>query len=195
MNDAAKNLSIVFFEKPEEWESWLEKHHQDVQGVWLKIAKKDSGVQSINYDQALDLALCFGWIDGQKKSMDGTYFLQKFTKRRPKGMWSKRNIGLVDVLAKAGKMRPSGLAEVEAAKADGRWDQAYDSPSNMTIPDDFQIELDKNPKAKAFYETLNKTNTYAILWRIQTAKKPETRAARIQQLITMLNEERKIHQQ
>lgn len=193
MSETYKELSILFFEKPEEWESWLEKHHQDRSGVWLKFAKKDSGIASINYAQALQAALCYGWIDGQAKSLDDMYYLQKFTPRRPKSIWSKRNIGFVDELTKAGKMKPSGLAEVEAAKADGRWEQAYDSPSNMTIPEDFQAELDKNPKAKAFYDTLNKTNTYAILWRVQTAKKPETRAARIQKLIAMLNEERKIH--
>jgi uncharacterized protein YdeI (YjbR/CyaY-like superfamily) len=188
-----KDAPVMFFAAQSEWEDWLEKHFEDTPGVWLKFAKKSSGITSLNYDEALQVALCFGWIDGQTKSIDETYYLQKFTKRRPKGTWSKRNITFIDQLTKAGKMRPSGLAEVTAAKADGRWDQAYDSPSNMTIPKDFQDELDKNPKAKAFYATLNKANTYAILWRIQTAKKPETRAARIQKLIAMLNKEEKLH--
>jgi uncharacterized protein YdeI (YjbR/CyaY-like superfamily) len=188
-----KDQPVIFFATQAEWEHWLEKHFEDIPGAWLKFAKKNSGITSLNYDDALQVALCFGWIDGQTKSVDETYYLQKFTKRRPKGMWSKRNIIFIEQLTKAGKMRASGLAEVAAAKSDGRWDQAYDSPSNMTIPADFQAELDKYPKAKAFYATLNKTNTYAILWRIQTAKKPETRQARIEKLIVMLNEGKKIH--
>jgi uncharacterized protein YdeI (YjbR/CyaY-like superfamily) len=188
-----KDQPVLFFADVSEWEAWLEKHHDDIPGIWIKFAKKDSGIASLTYADALQLALCFGWIDGQAKSIDDIYYMQKFTKRRSKSIWSKRNIGFVEALTKAGKMRPSGIAEVEAAKADGRWGQAYDSPSNMTMPDDFKVALESNPKAKAFYETLNKTNTYAILWRIQTAKRPETRASRIQKLITMLENGEKIH--
>lgn len=189
MND----LPTLFFETSQEWEQWLKAHHKQSDGVLLKFTKKASGMKSLDYGHALDVALCFGWIDGQSKSIDSTYYWQKFTPRRPKSMWSKRNIGKVAELTAAGKMRPAGLAEVEKAKQDGRWARAYDSPSNMTIPPDFQAALDANPKAEQFYNTLNKTNTYAILWRIQTASKPETRHARITKIIKMLNDGEKLY--
>lgn len=182
-----------FFATPEAWETWLAKHYDQPQGIFIKFAKKASGIKSINYDQALEVALCYGWIDGISNSLDETYYLQKFTPRRPKSMWSKRNIGIVDRLTEEGRMQPAGIAAIEAAKADGRWEQAYDSPSNMTIPEDFQEALDSNPKAKAFYQTLNNTNTFAILWRIHTAKKPETRQRRIEKFIAMLSQEEKLH--
>jgi uncharacterized protein YdeI (YjbR/CyaY-like superfamily) len=188
-----KNMPVIFFATQAEWEAWLESHYADTPGIWLKFAKKNSGITSLNYDLALETALCFGWIDGQTKSIDEVYYLQKFTKRRPKGTWSKRNIGIVELLIKNGKMRPSGQAEIDAAKLDGRWALAYDSPTTMKMPDDFQAALDNDPKAKEFYATLNKTNTYAILWRIQTAKKPETRAARIEKIIIMLQEHQTFH--
>jgi uncharacterized protein YdeI (YjbR/CyaY-like superfamily) len=187
------DFSIEFFASSVDWEEWLKEHHVDTSGVWIKFAKKDSGITSLNYAQALDGALCYGWIDGQSKSIDDVYYLQKFTSRRPKSIWSKRNVGKVAELIKAGKMQPAGQAAIDAAKADGRWDQAYDSPSNATIPPDFQEELDRHPKAKAFYETLNKTNTYAFLWRIQTAKKAETRAKRIALSIQMLEDGKTFH--
>ena len=185
-------MPILFFQTPKDWEDWLSKNEQS-NGVWVKFAKKASGIQSLTYAQALEPALCYGWIDGQAKTVDETYYMQKFTPRRPKSIWSKRNIGIVERLIAEGKMRPAGQAAIDAAKADGRWDQAYDSPSNMQIPEDFQALLDAHPKAKAFYGTLNKTNTFAILWRIQTAKKPETRSARIEKLVTMLERGEKIH--
>ncbi|HSW91251.1 MAG TPA: YdeI/OmpD-associated family protein [Candidatus Saccharimonadales bacterium] len=187
------DFSIEFFTSSAEWEAWLEKHHEDTSGVWIKFAKKGSGITSLNYAQALDSALCYGWIDGQTKSIDDVYYLQKFTSRRAKSIWSKRNVGKVAELIKAGKMRPAGQAAIDAAKADGRWDKAYDSPSNATTPLDFQEALDQHPKAKAFYETLNKTNTYAFLWRIQTAKKAETRAKRIALSIEMLEDGKTFH--
>ena len=186
------NMPILFFQTPKDWEDWLSKNEQS-NGVWVKFAKKASGIQSLTYAQALEPALCYGWIDGQAKTVDETYYMQKFTPRRPKSIWSKRNIGIVERLIAEGKMRPAGQAAIDAAKADGRWDQAYDSPSNMQIPEDFQALLDAHPKAKAFYGTLNKTNTFAILWRIQTAKKPETRSARIEKLVAMLERGEKIH--
>ncbi len=179
-------LPVLFFEDASAWEKWLSKNNESPTGVWLKFAKKASGIVSLNYASALDEALCYGWIDGQTKSIDETYYLQKFTPRRAKSIWSKRNIGKVAELIAAGKMQPSGFAQIEAAKADGRWEQAYDSPANSTVPEDFQIALDAHPKAKAFYETLNKTNTYAFLWRIQTAKRAETRAKHIARAIEML---------
>lgn len=188
-----QDLPIQPFATLPEWHDWLAEHHGSSKGIWVKIAKKTSGITTINYDQALEEALCYGWIDGQKRSFDEKYFLQKFTPRRLKSIWSKRNIGIVDQLIKDGRMQPAGQAAIYAAKTDGRWEQAYDSPSNMTIPEDLQAALDANPKAKAFYDTLNKTNTYAILWRVQTAKKPETRAARIEKLVAMLERGEKLH--
>lgn len=188
-----KELPVLFFADQQQWERWLAEHYAEPSGAWLKFAKKDSGITSLSYDPALKIALCYGWIDGQTKGVDETYYLQKFTPRRSKSIWSKRNVGIVEQLIQEGKMQPSGQAAIDAAKADGRWDQAYDSSSNMTIPEDLQAALDANPKAKAFYETLNKTNTYAILWRVQTAKKPETRATRIEKLVAMLERGEKLH--
>lgn len=188
-----KELPVLFFADQQQWERWLAEHYAEPSGVWLKFAKKDSGITSLSYDPALKAALCYGWIDGQVKSVDETYYLQKFTPRRSKSIWSKRNVGIVEQLIKDGKMQPSGQAAIDAAKADGRWDQAYDSSSNMTISEDLQAALDANPTAKAFYDTLNKTNTYAILWRVQTAKKPETRAARIEKIVAMLERGEKLH--
>jgi uncharacterized protein YdeI (YjbR/CyaY-like superfamily) len=193
MTETYKDLPVLFFEDQATWHQWLDKHCTDPTGVWLKFAKKSSGITSLNYAEALDEALCYGWIDGQAKSVDEIYYLQRFVPRRPKGMWSKRNIAKVAVLTDAGKMKPTGIAQVEAAKADGRWDQAYDAPTTMVMPEDFAAALSDNPKAKAFYETLNKTNTYAILWRVQTARTPATRKARIEKLISMLNNEEKLH--
>lgn len=185
---------VIFFKTQKEWEVWLKKNHAQSDGLWIKFAKKTSGITSTNYAEALDVALCYGWIDGQSKSLDDLYYIQKFTPRRAKSIWSKRNIGKVEELIAAGKMQPAGQAAIDAAKADGRWAQAYDSPRNSTVPDDFQAVLDKNSKAKVFFESLNKTNRYAVLWRIQTAKKPETRASRIAKLTAMLEEGKKIHE-
>ena len=186
-------MKTLTFRSSAEFRSWLEINHAVSDGIWLRIFKKDSGEKTVTYAEALDESLCYGWIDGQTQRFDATYYLQKFTPRRPKSIWSKRNVAKVAKLIAAGKMQPAGQAAIDAAKADGRWEQAYDSFSNSVIPDDFQAALVANPKAKAFYATLNKTNTYAILWRIQTAKKPETRARRIETLIAMLNREEKIH--
>lgn len=188
-----KDLPVLFFADQDAWEQWLNAHYGEQQGVWLKFAKKGKGITSTNYAEALDVALCYGWIDGQAQSVDDIYYLQKFTPRRPKSIWSKRNVNKVAELITAGKMKPAGQAAIDAAKADGRWDQAYDSPKDTTVPPDFQAALDANPAAKAFYATLNKTNTFAFLWRIQTAKKPETRVARIQKFVIMLSEGKKLH--
>jgi uncharacterized protein YdeI (YjbR/CyaY-like superfamily) len=186
-------LPVYQFETQKQWRAWLDKHHTQTSGVWLKIAKKATGIATVTYAEALDEALCYGWIDGQKNSYDGDYFLQRFTPRRPKSIWSKINIAKVAALTEAGKMKPGGLAAVTAAKADGRWAQAYDSHSTSTVPADFQAALDRNQQAKEFFATLNKTNTYAFLWRIQTAKKPVTRQARIEKFITMLANGEKLH--
>ena len=188
-----RDQPVLFFATADEWNTWLSMNHANSSGVWLKFAKKGSGIASVNHDTALHEALCYGWIDGQAYPYEAPFYLQKFTPRRAKSMWSKRNIELVEKLTAEGRMQPAGQAEIDAAKADGRWEQAYDKPSEMTMPDDFAAQLDKHPAAKAFYATLNKTNTYAILWRIQTAKKPETRLARMTKLIAMLNEGKKLH--
>ncbi|HMI09405.1 MAG TPA: YdeI/OmpD-associated family protein [Candidatus Saccharimonadales bacterium] len=184
---------IILFESLADWEAWLTKHYADEQGVVMKIAKKGSGIKSITQPEALDGALCYGWIDGIRRGLDDKHYLQKYTPRRPKSTWSKVNVEKIAQLTATGRMQPSGIEAVEAAKKDGRWDAAYDSQKNMMIPDDFQAALDKNLAAKSFYETLNKTNTYAILFRLHMAKKPETRQARIEKFIGMLERGEKIH--
>jgi uncharacterized protein YdeI (YjbR/CyaY-like superfamily) len=187
------SLPILLFETQQDWEVWLKEHHSQATGIWLKLAKKDAGIASLTYAEALESALCYGWIDGQKASFDQQSWLQKFTPRRPKSLWSKVNCEKVTALIAAGRMQPEGLRQVELAKADGRWDQAYASQSRIAIPADFQSELDKNPEAQAFFSTLDSANRYAILFRIQTAKRAETRSARIQKFIEMLLKHEKIH--
>ncbi len=175
------------------FEAWLRQHHADTDGIWLRMYKKASGKPTVTYNEALTVALCYGWIDGQVKTFDEASYIQKFTPRRARSSWSKRNIGLVEQLIKDGKMQPSGLKQIEAAKADGRWAAAYDSPSTMTIPEDFLAELKKDTQAFSFFESLTKANKYAIGYRLQTAKKPETRARRMQQILGMLSEGKKFH--
>jgi uncharacterized protein YdeI (YjbR/CyaY-like superfamily) len=187
------DFPILFFESQYEWRTWLEQNHKAAMGVWLRFYKKGSGITSLNYAGALDEALCYGWIDGQSKSFDEKSYLQKFTPRRAKSIWSKRNIELIARLIKEGKMKPSGLKEAESAKTDGRWDRAYDSPGNLSIPEDFLLKLSENKKALAFFESLNKANTYAITWRLQTAKKPETREKRMKIILEMLSSGEKFH--
>ena len=162
-------------------------------GIWLRIFKKDSDEATITYDEALDEALCFGWIDGQKKAYDEKSWLQKFTPRRSKSIWSKRNKTRVAQLIEEKRMQPSGLKEIETAKKDGRWDKAYDSPSQMEIPADFLSILKKDQQAYEFFKTLNKANTYAIAWRLETAKKPATRQKRMQILLKMMKKRQKLH--
>lgn len=186
------DLPVLLFRDAAEWERWLEAH-AEAPGLWLKIAKKDSGVTSVNYQEALDVALCHGWIDGLKRSLDDKHFLQRFTPRKPRSLWSKINIGKVEQLTVAGRMKPGGLREVERARADGRWDAAYASARTIEVPDDLKAALAKKPGACAFFEQLDKTNRYAVLWRVHTAKKPETRAARIEKLVAMLGRGEKIH--
>jgi uncharacterized protein YdeI (YjbR/CyaY-like superfamily) len=188
-----KEYPILPFASAAAWEAWLSAHHDQADGVWIQLAKKASGIPSVTHDEALDAALCYGWIDGQGKAQDDTYFLQKFTPRRPKSLWSKRNIAKVAALTAAGRMQPAGLAEVEAAKRDGRWDAAYDSPKNMVVPEDFLQALGENQQALAFFNTLNQANKYAIAWRLATAKKPETRQRRFDALLAMLGRGEKLH--
>jgi uncharacterized protein YdeI (YjbR/CyaY-like superfamily) len=188
------NIPILPFERQKDWAVWLEKNHSISSGVWIKLARKASGIKSVTYDEALEVALCYGWIDGQRKSHDETSFLQKFTPRGPRSIWSKINTEKALRLIESGKMKPAGLKAVESAKQDGRWDAAYASQSNAIVPDDLQAKLDRNAKAKAFFATLDSRNRYAILHRIHTAKKAETRAKRIEQFVRMLENGEKIYQ-
>jgi uncharacterized protein YdeI (YjbR/CyaY-like superfamily) len=183
----------LLFESQALWETWLEQNHEVSDGVWLKFAKKNTGFTSVTYAEALDVALCFGWIDGQAKKLDDVYYIQRFTPRRARSMWSQVNTRKVEKLIADGRMREAGMREIERAKADGRWDAAYAPPSQITEPDDFLLALEQNPAAKAFYVTLNKTNRYAILAQITMAKKPETRASRIAKFVVMLGEGKKLY--
>jgi uncharacterized protein YdeI (YjbR/CyaY-like superfamily) len=173
--------------------AWLKKHYTKTEGIWLRFFKKGSGIPSIDHAQALDAALCFGWIDGQAKPYDEKSWLQKFTPRRAKSLWSKRNIEHAERLISEKKMRAPGLKEIERAKADGRWIAAYDAFSKASIPEDFLKMLSKNKKALAFFKTLNKTNQYSITWRLQTAVKPETREKRMKAILEMMKEGKKFH--
>ena len=184
---------IQYFERQLDWEAWLNENHDSSPGVWLQLAKKGADVPSVSYDEAVEVALCYGWIDGQKQTHSDQFWLQKFTRRSSKSVWSKINQDKALALVKAKKMKPAGLKEIERAKLDGRWDAAYDSSSKATVPSDFQSELDANERAKAFFATLDSRNRYAILYRIQTAKKAETRAKRISQFVLMLERHEKIH--
>jgi uncharacterized protein YdeI (YjbR/CyaY-like superfamily) len=174
------------FESPEAWERWLAKHHDSAAGVWCKIAKKGSGLKTVAYPEVLDIAISYGWIDGQRKGLDDTHFLQKFTPRGPRSRWSKINRAKATRMIESGEMKPAGLREVELAQADGRWDAAYDSHRTATVPDDLQAALDANPAAREFFATLNSQNRYSVLYRVQDAKRPETRARRIAQFVDML---------
>ncbi|MCY1042853.1 YdeI/OmpD-associated family protein [Corallococcus sp. bb12-1] len=190
---AKQELPIVPFASEKAFEQWLAKHHADAPGVWLKFAKKESGIASVTYAQAVEVALCYGWIDGQAKPVDDTYWIQRFTPRRARSRWSKINCGKVDALVAAGRMRPAGLREVEAARADGRWDAAYASPTAIAVPEDLLLALEANPKAKVFFATLKGSNRYAILYRLHDAKKPETRARRLEKFVAMLEAGETIH--
>jgi uncharacterized protein YdeI (YjbR/CyaY-like superfamily) len=186
-------LPVMTFDSTDAWDAWLGAHHADSPGLWLKIAKKGAAGRTISYSEALDVALCHGWIDGQKGRYDDEYWLQRFTPRKPASKWSKINTERVAALTASGRMRPAGLHEVERARADGRWEQAYESQSRVTVPEDLARALAENERARAFFATLDSANRYAILYRIGTAKKPETRAKRIDTFVTMLSEHKKIH--
>ena len=186
-------LPVMSFDSTDAWDAWLAAHHADSPGLWLKIAKKGAAGRTISYSEALDVALCHGWIDGQKGRYDDEYWLQRFTPRKPASKWSKINTERSAALIASGRMRPAGLHEVERARADGRWEQAYESQSRVTVPEDLARALAENERARAFFATLDSANRYAILYRIGTAKKPETRAKRIDTFVTMLSEHKKIH--
>jgi uncharacterized protein YdeI (YjbR/CyaY-like superfamily) len=184
---------IKTFQSASAFRNWLAKHHGGTDGVWVRIFKKSSGEKSLTRAEAVDEALCYGWIDGQAKSYDNQSWVQRFSPRRPSSGWSKINTQRVEHLIKAGKMTPAGLKHVEAAKADGRWSAAYDSPRNASPPEDLLSELEKDRTAKAFFATLNRANIYSIVYRLQTAKKPETREKRLKAILGMLARGEKFH--
>jgi uncharacterized protein YdeI (YjbR/CyaY-like superfamily) len=186
-------LPVMTFESTDAWDAWLAAHHAGSPGLWLKIAKKGAAGRTISYSDALDVALCHGWIDGQKGRHDDEYWLQRFTPRKAGSNWSKINTERAAALIESGRMRPAGLREVERARADGRWEQAYESQSRVTVPEDLARALAANERARAFFATLDSANRYAILYRIGTAKKPETRAKRIDTFVAMLSEHKKLH--
>jgi uncharacterized protein YdeI (YjbR/CyaY-like superfamily) len=186
-------MQVVSFASSKEWRKWLLENHDKSNGVWLRFFKKDSGEKTVTYLEALEEALCYGWIAGQANKYDATSYIQKFTPRRPKSIWSKRNTEKAEHLIEEGKMEKAGMQQVELAKADGRWQQAYDSSKNMKMPEDFLQQLAMNEKAKAFFDGLNKANQYAIAWRLQTAKKPETRTKRLKEILEMMSEGKRFH--
>jgi uncharacterized protein YdeI (YjbR/CyaY-like superfamily) len=179
------------FTSPKAWGAWLKRNHAMSTGLWVRFFKKASGTPSITYAQALDEALCWGWIDGQARPFDETSWLQRYSPRRVHSPWSKRNREHIARLEREGRMQASGMAAVAAAKADGRWHRAYDSPSVSEVPEDFVRALTKHKKAFAFFKGLNRANLYAISYRLQTAKKPETRHRRFEQILQMMNEGRR----
>jgi len=184
---------VLSFKTAKDWEAWLKTNHARSIGVWLRIPKKGSAKDPLTYAEALDVALCYGWIDGQKNGHDESSWLQKFTPRRPRSQWSKKNTEHAERLIRTRRMKPAGLAEIEAAKQDGRWKAAYDSARNATIPDDFLKVLKQNKKAETFFKTLNKTNLYSIAYRLQTAKTPATREKRMNAILEMLTKGEKFH--
>lgn len=187
------DLPVFFFETQRDWEAWLEQHHVGSAGVWVKMAKKGAGIASMDYAQALEGALCYGWIDSQKAAFDERYWLLKFTPRGAKSRWSRGNCQHASRLVAEGRMRPAGLRQVTLAKEDGRWDSAYDSQSSIAVPADFQAQLDRNPTAAEFFSTLDSANRYAVLYRLQTAGAAGTRQARISRFLDMLNRKETIH--
>ena len=191
--DQHDGLPTLPFASAAAWEAWLEDHHAESKGVWIKMAKRDAGIESVRYPEVLDSALCFGWIDGRRDALDERYFLQRFTPRRPRSRWSRINRDKAERLIAEGRMRPAGLAEVEQARADGRWEAAYEGQRSITVPEDLQRELDARPDAKAFFAGLTSQNRYAILYRLQDAKRPETRARRLAQFVAMLEAGERIY--
>jgi uncharacterized protein YdeI (YjbR/CyaY-like superfamily) len=187
------DLPILQFDTQSDWATWLRRYHESSQGAWLKFAKKGSGVTTVTHPEALEEALCYGWIDGQAAQFDETFYLIRFTPRRPRSKWSQINREKVERLTAERRMKPAGLAQVQAAKEDGRWDAAYPPASAATVPEDLQRALDENPKAKAFFKTLTGANRYAIIYRVHDAKRPETRARRIAQYVALLAEHRTLH--
>jgi uncharacterized protein YdeI (YjbR/CyaY-like superfamily) len=189
----AQELQVLAFASSPDWEAWLESEHTRSRGVWLKIAKRAAACPTISYAEALEVALCFGWIDGQKRGLDDDYWLQRFTPRKPGSRWSKINTVKADALISTRRMRQAGLREVELARSDGRWDRAYAGQRDIAVPDDLRRALEANPQAAEFFATVSSVNRYAILYRIGTVRRPETRARKIAQYVQMLAEHRTLH--
>ena len=192
-NPVGADTPIRAFKDAEALDAWLAKNQSAAAGIWIRLAKKGSGIKSITYPEAVEIALCHGWIDSQMRPESATAYLQRFTPRRPTSVWSKINREKALALIASGRMRPGGFAEIERAKQDGRWEAAYDSARTATVPADFQRELEAHPRAEAFFKTISGANRYAILWRLQTAKKPETRGKRIRTFVEMLEKGDTIH--
>ncbi len=190
----ADGRPVIAFRSAEAWDDWLAEHHATVADLWLKLAKKGSDIESVTYAEAIDVALCYGWIDGRKRSLDEQFWLQRFTPRGPRSKWSKINCEKAAALIERGSMLPAGLREVERAKSDGRWDAAYDPQRTVSIPEDLQRELDLDQRARDFFASLDSRNRYSILYRIQDAKRPETRARRIATFVRMLSEHKQIYE-
>jgi uncharacterized protein YdeI (YjbR/CyaY-like superfamily) len=190
---AAAEQPELAFSSQQAFREWLAAEHATSDGIWIRFAKKASGIASVDYAEALDVALCFGWIDGQTRSIDDDWYAQRWTPRRKRSPWSKRNRDKAAALIATGQMQTAGLAEIERAKADGRWDRAYDGAKNATVPDDLQAALDANPKAAAFFATLTGSKRYAILYRLQDAKRPETRQRRLETFVAMLERGETLH--
>ncbi len=190
---AADDPTIRLFELKRDWAAWLKKEHRRSEGLWLRLAKKNSKLISVTHAEALEVALCYGWIDGQKRPESAEAWLQRFLPRSSKSIWSKINRAKALELIASGEMKPAGMEAIENAKKNGRWDAAYDSPSKATVPADLQAALDAHPRALAFFNTLDRTNRYAVLWRIQTVKKAETRARKIGYFVGMLERGEKVH--
>jgi uncharacterized protein YdeI (YjbR/CyaY-like superfamily) len=191
--NAKKELPLRRFASKAAWETWLEKHHESSSGLWLEFAKKGSRVVSLSHAEALEVALCYGWIDGQPASVDTERFRQRFTPRRARSKWSQINCAAVERLQAHGRLAPAGLRQMEAAKQDGRWDAAYASPRTMTVPDDLRVQLEAHPRARRFFEQLDSQNRYAILYRLHDAKKAETRERRLTKFIAMLEAGETLH--
>jgi uncharacterized protein YdeI (YjbR/CyaY-like superfamily) len=187
------SLPVLAFASAADWQEWLAEHGGTSAGVWLKTAKRGAAEPTVSYPDALEVALCFGWIDGQKGPLDDQYWLQRFTPRKPGSRWSKINTQKAEALIEAGRMQVAGLREVELARSDGRWDRAYQNQGSATVPDDLRAALDASPEASEFFETISRINRYAILYRIQSVKRPETRARKIAQYVQMLAEHKTIH--
>ena len=190
---ADDGLPKLPFASTDAWEAWLEENYERADGVWIKMARKASGIDSVRYPEVLESALCFGWIDGRREALDDTWFLQRFTPRRARSKWSRINREKTERLMAEGRMRPAGLAEVERAKADGRWEAAYAGQRTITVPDDLRRELEARPAASEFFDKLTSQNRYAILYRLQDAKRPETRARRLAKFVAMLEAGETIH--
>jgi uncharacterized protein YdeI (YjbR/CyaY-like superfamily) len=184
---------VLYCESAEAWDAWLAQNHASAPGVRLKIAKKGTGVPTVGYPRVLDIAISYGWIDGVRNAFDATYFLQRFTPRGPRSRWSRVNRERAERMIESGEMKPAGLREVERARADGRWEAAYEPQSSAGVPDDLQAALDANPRAREFFETLRGQNRYAVLYRVQEAKRPDTRARRIARFVEMLARGEKLH--